>query len=214
MKPDKRILAYPTLEEAATALGMPYKDVLRDVRDLSKVHNNDALIAKGMLNVDLIIDPTIWYSGRKLSARQRLFVAHYVVDWNGARAVRAAGYSEKGDSAQAVRLLRIGSVAAAVDEYATFEVTKCKRELRRGLRHIQTMSADSPELKKIERHLGRLVQSVERCRNAKKATSMKPRPHPVEPVDDGEWHLPRRYPEPVPETPYTPSRIARRLHRY
>lgn len=50
-----------------------------------------------------------------LDERERLFVAAYAASWNGAAAAREAGYSERGASVQAVRLLARPNVKAALD---------------------------------------------------------------------------------------------------
>jgi len=47
---------------------------------------------------------------------QSRFVDEYLIDLNGSRAVRAAGYSSRGDSVQATRLLRNVSIQAQIEK--------------------------------------------------------------------------------------------------
>lgn len=58
---------------------------------------------------------TPWHDG--LTDKQKLFVLEYVKDQNGARAARAAGYSEKSDDEIAYENLRKPQIRAAVDAY-------------------------------------------------------------------------------------------------
>jgi phage terminase small subunit len=51
---------------------------------------------------------------QKLTPKQQCFVDEYLVDLNGARAARAAGYSARSAEAQASRLLTNAKVAAAL----------------------------------------------------------------------------------------------------
>ena len=53
-----------------------------------------------------------------LTAKQRLFVAEYLTDFNATAAYRRAGYTARGNSAEvnASRLLRNAKVAAVIDE--------------------------------------------------------------------------------------------------
>ncbi len=57
-------------------------------------------------------------SASRLNAKQRLFVAEYLTDFNATAAYRRAGYTARGNSAEvnASRLLRNAKVAAAIDE--------------------------------------------------------------------------------------------------
>lgn len=42
---------------------------------------------------------------KKLTPKERIFCHEYIIDWNGARAARKAGYSEKGANVQASHIL-------------------------------------------------------------------------------------------------------------
>ena len=50
----------------------------------------------------------------ELTRKQRIFVAEYLVDFNGTQAAIRAGYSPRGAEVQAFRLLRIDKVRAEV----------------------------------------------------------------------------------------------------
>lgn len=54
--------------------------------------------------------------GDKLAPKQRLFVAEYIVDWNGTRAAIAAGYSAKTAQEQSSRMLSNVMIQEAISE--------------------------------------------------------------------------------------------------
>ena len=84
-----------------------------------------------------------------LTARQSRFVSEYLVDLNGSRAVRAAGYSANGDSVQAARLLRNATIRTAIEQRCR-EAEKrleIKREdILRGLLMAAQMARECPDL--------------------------------------------------------------------
>jgi phage terminase small subunit len=51
----------------------------------------------------------------KLTPKQRSFVTHYLIDQNGAKAARAAGYSEKAAKEQASRMLTNANVKKEIE---------------------------------------------------------------------------------------------------
>lgn len=50
-----------------------------------------------------------------LTEQQKFFCGEYVIDWNGARAARAAGYSQNSAKEQASRLLTNANISAYIE---------------------------------------------------------------------------------------------------
>lgn len=92
----------------------------------------------------------------KLTARQKTFVAEYLVSLNATQAAIKAGYSKKTAEVQASRLLRNVQVATAVQKSME--------------KRAQRTEIDQ------DRVLGWIEETVERCRNVKLVTDKKGKP--------------------------------------
>src|SRR5687767_7304659 len=58
---------------------------------------------------------TIAASGELLSDKEQVFCQQYIIDWNGARAAREAGYSERSARELANTMLRKDHIKAHID---------------------------------------------------------------------------------------------------
>lgn len=92
----------------------------------------------------------------KLTARQKTFVAEYLVSLNATQAAIKAGYSKRTAEVQASRLLRNVHVAAAVQKAME--------------KRAQRTEIDQ------DRVLGWIEETAERCRNVKLVTDKKGKP--------------------------------------
>ena len=95
-----------------------------------------------------------------MTPKQRRFVDEYLIDLNGTQAAIRAGYSARTANEQAARLLANASVSAAVAE------AQANRSLRTGI------TADYV--------LATIVDTVERCKQAKPVLDRKGEPVLVE----------------------------------
>jgi phage terminase small subunit len=71
-----------------------------------------------------------------MNPRQRRFVTEYLIDMNGARAAREAGYSAQTAAVQASRLLRNAEVRAAIEEGQRRHATRAGLSRSRLLREL------------------------------------------------------------------------------
>lgn len=80
----------------------------------------------------------------KLTQKQEIFVSEYLVDYNGTRAAKAAGYSSKTAESTASRLLRVPKIEAAIGK-ATRErletLTISGKNMLRELANLAFMNA-------------------------------------------------------------------------
>ena len=107
----------------------------------------------------------------KLTARQRAFVAEYLVSLNATDAARKAGYSEWTANEQGARLLTKVSVAAAIAAAQAERAEKTGRTALEVLKDIQEVTVEAREggdlktaLKGLElegKHLGMFKEKLE-----------------------------------------------------
>ncbi len=106
----------------------------------------------------------------RLTAKQALFVQHYIATDNGTQSAIAAGYAAKSAHVTASKLLRLPKVAKAVDAAREKSVARVKEKLSvteeqviRGLLAIALGKDTPPNVKRqawvdLGRHLGMFVQ--------------------------------------------------------
>lgn len=97
---------------------------------------------------------------KKLTPKQAAFVDEYLIDLNATQAATRAGYSKKTANEQGARLLANASVAAAI------QVQMKKRSEETGITAKYVLET--------------IVDTVERCRQAKQVTDRKGDPVLVE----------------------------------
>ena len=84
-----------------------------------------------------------------LTARQELFVNHYLIDFNATAAAIRAGYSKKTAQEQGSRLLNHPAVAAAVDAARTKAVEKAEITVQKVLSDLEDMRKGALECKQF-----------------------------------------------------------------
>lgn len=98
-----------------------------------------------------------------LSAKQARFIAEYMVDANGARAARAAGYGEAGARVAAHRLLTNANVRAALDARQGCDATRLgtrRQDVISGLLEAFQVAREQGEaaaMVSASRELGKLL---------------------------------------------------------
>ena len=98
-----------------------------------------------------------------LSTKQARFIAEYLVDANGARAARAAGYGVAGARVAAHRLLTNANVKAELEARLGVDATRLgtrRQDVIAGLQEAFRMARDRGEpgvMVSASRELGRLV---------------------------------------------------------
>lgn len=70
----------------------------------------------------------------ELTPKQALFVSEYFVSYNGARAARAAGYSQKNSDVAAAKLMKKRHVRAAIDKRLARERAEAEKRFEESLR--------------------------------------------------------------------------------
>jgi phage terminase small subunit len=83
-------------------------------------------------------------SERRLTPKQAIFVAEYLIDGNGRRAAAAAGFSKKGAHVISARLLRNVKVAAAIAEAHTRRAGKLEVTAERVLEELAKLAFYDP----------------------------------------------------------------------
>ncbi len=76
----------------------------------------------------------------KLTAKQKLFVTEYLIDYNGTRAAIASGYSEKAAAEQAYENLRKPHIKAAIDEIFNEIIGNTKQRAARVIEEYEKIA--------------------------------------------------------------------------
>lgn len=76
----------------------------------------------------------------KLNAKQKIFVREYLIDKNGTRAAKAAGYSGLTATAAASRMLTFVNVKEAVEAGLTKQAEKCDITAEKVLNQIASFA--------------------------------------------------------------------------
>jgi len=82
--------------------------------------------------------------GRKLTAKQKRFVAEYLIDLNASKAAARAGYSAKSAPAQGWQLLSKPLIEAAIAEGTSKQLQKTAASAERVLQELSRIALSDP----------------------------------------------------------------------
>lgn len=131
---------------------------------------------------------------KRLTPKQRKFIAFYLVDLNGTQAAIKAGYSKKGADVASVRLLGNASVLGEIEKAQAkwaAETELSQEFVIDGLRQTLAMAIEDRQLNPanrslelLGRHIGMFkekleVDTTDRLSSLLEAIQARPRPGPV-----------------------------------